>query len=116
MRLTAGAEQEYERRHRDLWPELAEALREHGVLDYSIFLDPRDGSLFGCVEVSDEELWERIAQTDVCRRWWAYMAPLMDVHHDLRPRSEQLRTVFRLAAVARPNSGAAGAGSEVSSA
>jgi L-rhamnose mutarotase len=85
-------------------------LRAHGVLDYSIFLDPRDGSLFGCVEVSDEELWDRIALTDVCRRWWAYMAPLMDVHSDLSPRSEPLLTVFRFSAFELRVDGGAEAG------
>src|SRR5512140_3672299 len=40
MKVHAGAEQEYERRHRPIWKDLEETLLDHGVLTYSIYLDP----------------------------------------------------------------------------
>jgi L-rhamnose mutarotase len=88
--------EEYERRHRPIWPELRDVLREHGVRDYAIFLDEHDGSLFAYAEVEDEARWEAIARTDVCRRWWQSMSELMPTNADQSPRSTPLREVFRL--------------------
>ena len=96
MAVRPGAEAEYERRHRPIWPELEAVLREHGAHRYSIFLDPADSSLFAYVEIEDEARWEAIARTDVCRRWWRHMAELMPTHEDDSPRSAELREVFHL--------------------
>jgi L-rhamnose mutarotase len=87
---------EYERRHSPIWPELRDVLRAHGVQDYSIFLDERDGSLFGYVEIEDEARWEAIATTPVCRKWWTYMRDIMPTNPDDSPRSTPLREVFHL--------------------
>jgi L-rhamnose mutarotase len=87
---------EYERRHSPIWPELQQVLREHGVHDYSIFLDETDGSLFGYVEIEDEARWDAIAQTPACRRWWTHMRDIMPTNPDDSPRSVPLREVFHL--------------------
>jgi len=87
---------EYERRHSPIWPELQQVLREHGVHEYSIFLDETDGSLFGYVEIEDEARWDAIAQTPVCRRWWTHMRDIMPTNPDDSPRSVPLREVFHL--------------------
>ena len=39
MYLKKGCEEEYERRHAAIWPELVEMIKEQGVSDYSIFWD-----------------------------------------------------------------------------
>ena len=96
MAVHDGRHEEYARRHAPIWPELAAVLRAHGVRDYSIFLDERDGSLFGYVEVEDEARWDAIAATDVCRRWWAHMRDVMPTNADDSPRSVPLREVFHL--------------------
>ena len=96
MAVHDGRHAEYARRHAPIWPELAAVLRAHGVRDYSIFLDERDGSLFGYVEVEDEARWDAIAATDVCRRWWAHMRDVMPTNADDSPRSVPLREVFHL--------------------
>ena len=43
MKLISGNEEEYKRRHDEIWPELIEMLRSSGISDYSIFLQ-----LFHC--------------------------------------------------------------------
>jgi L-rhamnose mutarotase len=96
MSVHAGAEEEYERRHRPIWEELAETLRAHGVANYSIFLHPETNQLFGYAEVESEERWEAIAATEVCRRWWKHMAEVMPSHPDHSPVSTPLREVFHL--------------------
>lgn len=94
--LRAGCEAEYERRHRPIWPELEATLRAHGVLTYSIFLDPSTRALFAYAELESEERWNAIAATPVCREWWRHMAGLMETHPDFSPRSVDLREVFHL--------------------
>ncbi|MBW3628383.1 MAG: L-rhamnose mutarotase [Gemmatimonadetes bacterium] len=96
MAVHPGQEAEYERRHNPIWEELATVLRERGVASYSIYLDPADGSLFAYVEVKDEALWESVADTDVCRRWWRHMREVMPANDDDSPRSSPLREVFHL--------------------
>jgi L-rhamnose mutarotase len=96
MSVHPGQEAEYERRHQPIWRELEETLLKHGVLSYSIFLDPGTNGLFGYVEVESEERWQAIASTEVCRRWWAYMKDLMPVAADFSPVSFDLREVFHI--------------------
>ena len=96
MSLNPGQLAEYERRHRPIWPELEQVLFEHGVVRYSIFLDPETGDLFGCAEIEDEERWQAVASTDVCRRWWRHMRELMPSNPDDSPVSRELREVFRI--------------------
>ena len=96
MSVDAGQEAEYERRHRPIWPELEEVLRRHGVHTYSIFLHPGSRQLFAYVEFADEAAWNAIAQTEVCRRWWHHMAPIMPSHADGSPVAIPLREVFHI--------------------
>jgi L-rhamnose mutarotase len=96
MSVHAGREEEYEHRHNPIWPELEALLREHGVLSYSIFLDPDTRDLFGYVEVEDEARWNAIASSPICRRWWTSMRELMPSHPDHSPVSRELREVFHL--------------------
>ena len=51
MSVHPGCEAEYERRHNPIWSELAGVLQQHGLQNYSIFLDPETRELFGYVEV-----------------------------------------------------------------
>ena len=96
MSVNAGAEAEYEARHSPIWPELAATLRAHGARNYSIFLLPATRQLFAVAEVASLERWEAIARTDVCRRWWAHMAPLMPANADGSPVAAPLTEVFHL--------------------
>lgn len=96
MELFQGQEEEYEKRHRPIWPELEQVFADHGVHNYSIFLDEETCLLFGYVEVEDEGRWDAIASTEVCRRWWRHMEPLMRTLPDGTPWSRQLREVFHL--------------------
>ena len=96
MKLKPGRREEYERRHNPVWAELEEVLRRHGVRNYSIFHEPGTERLFAYAEVESEELWLRIAETEACRRWWAYMKDLMLTNPDDSPVSENLEEVFHL--------------------
>lgn len=96
MKLNEGHEQEYEKRHNPIWAELKEVLLNHGVTDYSIFLDKESNDLFAYAEIEDREQWDDVANTDVCKKWWDYMAPLMEVNDDKSPVSIELKQVFHI--------------------
>ena len=98
MSVNAGQEAEYERRHSPIWPELEAVLLQHGVRSYSIFLDPQTRDLFAYVEIEDEQQWDAVASTDVCKRWWQSMRTLMPSNPDNSPVSSPLRQVFHLEA------------------
>ena len=76
-----GYEDEYVRRHREIWPEMVDALRSAGIRNYSIF---RHGlTLFGYFETDDVEETQRyLAEDATNRRWSEWMAPIMKVDID----------------------------------
>ena len=59
MKLYEGQEAEYERRHNLLWPEMKDMIHEHGGKNYTIFLDRETLTLFGYIEIENEELWAK---------------------------------------------------------
>ncbi|MDA8947901.1 L-rhamnose mutarotase [Flavobacteriaceae bacterium] len=46
MYLNKGAEQEYEKRHNELWPELESTFKAYGTSNYSIFSEEETNILF----------------------------------------------------------------------
>ena len=96
MSVNPGGEEEYERRHRPIWDDLAAVLKAHGVHNYSIFLHPETRQLFAAVEIEDEARWAAIAETEVCQRWWRHMGDIMPSNPDHSPVSTGLREVFHL--------------------
>ena len=96
MSLNKGWEEEYKKRHNPIWKELQEILLQHGVVSYSIFLDPNDNSLFAYAEIKDLQQWQKVAETAVCQKWWTYMQPLMPTNEDASPVSLELTEVFHI--------------------
>ena len=96
MQLHRGFEEEYKRRHDNLWPELKQLLKQNGIRDYSIYLDEDTNTLFGVMEVENPELLEKMAENHVMKKWWAYMKDIMDANPDNSPVSIPLREVFYL--------------------
>ena len=65
---------EYKERHRSVWPEMKDALRETGWQNYSLFLRA-DGLLVGYLETEDfEGARVRMAGLEVNKRWQSEMA------------------------------------------
>ena len=57
MFLYPGMEEEYEKRHNQLWPEMRDMIHEYGGHNYSIYLDRETHVLYGYLEVEDEARW-----------------------------------------------------------
>jgi L-rhamnose mutarotase len=96
MKLLAGQEAEYQRRHDALWPELETLLKETGIADYSIFLDEKTLDLLGVLNIENSARLDDLPRHPVMQRWWAYMADIMETNPDNSPLSEPLREVFYL--------------------
>ena len=65
MKLYPGMEAEYEKRNNQLWPEMKDMIHEHGGKNYTIFLDRETLTLFGYIEIENEELWAKGADTAI---------------------------------------------------
>ncbi len=90
--------EEYKRRHRAVWPEMLNALRETGWHNYSLFLRA-DGLLVGYLECADFE-WARaeMAKREVNARWQRAMAEFFVQPEGVLPdrAMEPLEEVFHL--------------------
>jgi L-rhamnose mutarotase len=73
---------EYKERHRSVWPEMQQALRDTGWGNYSLFLRD-DGLLVGYLETEDFEAAQRgMAATDVNNRWQQEMSVFFGARAD----------------------------------
>lgn len=96
MKLFPGKEEEYECRHNLLWEEMKDMIHQYGGSNYSIFFDKETNILFGYLEIEDEALWEKSGDTEICQKWWDYMADIMETNQDNSPVSTDLKCVFHL--------------------
>ena len=96
MKLYDGCEKEYEKRHNELWPEMQNMIHEYGGKNYSIFWDKDTNILYGYIELESEELWAKSAQTEICKKWWDFMADIMETNPDNSPVSLDLIEMFHL--------------------
>lgn len=96
MKLYPGMEQEYRKRHDALWPEMRDQIHKHGGRNYSIYLDRETDMLFASIEIEDEAIWNALAMTEINRKWWDFMADIMDTAPDNRPVTTELVEVFHL--------------------
>jgi len=96
MKLKPGFEEEYKRRHDEVWPELKTVLEKAGVRDYSIYLDAETLTLFAFQRLEDDNTAEELPQNPIVKKWWKYMAEIMDTNPDQSPVTTTLREVFHV--------------------
>jgi L-rhamnose mutarotase len=87
--------EEYRERHREVWPEMLDALHDAGWRNYSLFLG-EDGLLVGYLETDDFEAAQRaMAASEVNDRWQREMAGFFGERAD--EGLVRLEQVFHLA-------------------
>jgi len=96
MFLSPGAAREYRRRHDSIWPELQALLKEKGVANYSIYLDPDTKVLIAYLERPDRHGMDELPLDPVMRRWWAHMKDIMAANADGSPVTAPLVEMFHL--------------------
>ena len=71
--------EEYKERHKNVWPEMREALQRTGWHNYSLFMR-EDGLLFGYFEADEsfQASLDGMAREEVNQRWQDFMAPYFE--------------------------------------
>src|SRR5688572_5029313 len=96
MQLFKGFEEEYKKRHDELWPELQTLLKSAGISEYSIFLDETTNDLFGFMKAANPTSLDDLPNHPVMQRWWKFMGDIMASNPDNSPVSVPLKEVFYL--------------------
>ncbi|MGB3375744.1 MAG: L-rhamnose mutarotase [Microbacterium sp.] len=94
-RLRAGAGEEYDRRHRTVWPEMFELFTDVGIHDYTIW---RSDEVVVCslrTRESFEQTAVALRTSDVQARWTASLSDLFERVADDNGQPLWLREVFR---------------------
>ena len=96
MKLYKGKEDEYKKRHDEIWNELKELLKQTGIKDYSIFLDETSNDLFAYLTIDDAKKLDALPNEAVMKKWWSYMKDIMETNEDDSPVTIPLKEVFYL--------------------
>lgn len=96
MKLKPGCEAEYRKRHDAIWPELEALLRQAGITDYTIFHDPETNTLFAVQKNTGASGSQQLGKHEIVKKWWAYMADIMETNTDNSPISSSLNEVFHM--------------------
>ncbi len=94
LTINKGMEDQYDRRHADVWNDMKDMLKTSGVRNYSIF---RDGiHIFGYWECDDlNSTLAHIRSSEANVRWQKYMSDVIATPPAERT-SEGMKEVFRL--------------------
>ncbi len=70
---------EYKEHHKNVWPEMLNALRETGWHNYTLFMRA-DGLIFGYFETEEslQAAQAKMLAKEVNTRWQKFMAPFVD--------------------------------------
>ncbi len=77
---------EYKEHHRNVWPEMLDALRRNGWRNYSLFAR-EDGLLFGYFEAEEDfaAALDGMSGEEANARWQEFMAPYFEIPPGARP-------------------------------
>lgn len=96
MYLKSGFNEEYKKRHSEIWPELKQLLSNTGVEDYSIFWDKETNILFAVQKNNGEQSSQELGTNPIVQKWWDYMADIMEVNDDNSPIYIPLEELFHM--------------------
>lgn len=96
LKVREGRTDEYRRRHAEIWPEMAAALRAQGIVHYDIYLDEAGRQVFGH-QIRIRPPDAAAPEDPVLARWRAYMADVLEMDGD-RPVRLPIEHVFQLTA------------------
>jgi L-rhamnose mutarotase len=91
--------EEYKQHHKNVWPEMLDALRRTGWHNYSLFMR-EDGTLFGYFE-TPEGLQQAVAamgREEINAKWQKFMAPYFEALEASQPDESmrELEEVFHI--------------------
>ena len=75
--LYPGAEEEYKRRHDEIWPELVEVIEEAGIRNYTLFRSGTQVIAYAECHPDVATAFGKVGATDVNRRWAEWFRDLI---------------------------------------
>jgi L-rhamnose mutarotase len=96
MHPHSGCEEEYRKRHDGIWPKPKAELRASGVLDYTIYLDQKTGTLFAFQHPAGDAADGALAGREIVKKWRHLMKDLMDTNPDESPLCGGLVEMFHM--------------------
>lgn len=96
MEIIPGREEEYERRHSDVWPELVAELSTAGVRNYTLFR--RGTSVIAYAECHPDAAtaFGAVGATEINKRWSHLFTDVLAVHTDQNGDLLQAAEVWHL--------------------
>jgi L-rhamnose mutarotase len=91
LKLKAGCEAEYEKRHDELWPDLANAMHQAGV---SMVIYKHENDLFLFATASSKEAWDELERDPISIRWEEYMTDVLADDEDGKTIAKILPQMF----------------------
>lgn len=83
-----GQEEEYQRRHDEIWPEMVQMLKDSGISNYTLFRRGTQIYAYAECEPDAATAFAKAGETDVNQRWAEWFS---DVIEDITDESGQLR-------------------------
>ncbi len=84
LQIQTEYEEEYKKRHDEIWLEMVQKLKDAGLRNYNIFRYGR--KLFGYFETDDfNKSINFISNSEINKKWSEYMEPIMKV--DIDPKT-----------------------------
>ena len=69
MLLNPDQAEVYKKRHDEIWDDLVVLLKDAGISDYSIFLDPETNILFAVLKRTKDHRMEELPKHEVMQGW-----------------------------------------------
>ena len=79
-KIVPGMQEEYKKRHDNIWPEMKEVLADAGIVNYSIWMQGEE--LFGYCEKGVEYAAKVQAESNVVKKWDEYMKDILIMEKD----------------------------------
>ena len=81
-KIVPGKQEEYKKRHDNIWPEMKEVLANAGIVNYSIWMQGEE--LFGYYECEKgvDYAAKVQAESDVVKKWDEYMKDILIMEKD----------------------------------
>ena len=76
--LRPGMEEEYRRRHEQIWPEMVAALKASGISNYTLFRRGLEVCAYAECEPDAATAFGRMGATDVNRRWGEWFEDVIE--------------------------------------
>lgn len=96
FRIKPGTEDEYKRRHDEVWPEMLQALHASGISNYTLFRRGLDIFAYAECEPDAETAFARMGATEVDQRWSKWFEEILDYRFDAEGKPLVAQEVWHL--------------------